>query len=100
MIYARHLAALAASLLLFGVAGCQKEPESAAAQAAGACKPEAAEALVGKDRISDQDAKQLTGATIVRQLKPGDPATMDFRQERVTIETDQATGKIVRAMCG
>ncbi|WP_245298469.1 I78 family peptidase inhibitor [Sinorhizobium sp. A49] len=42
----------------------------------------------------------MTGATFVRQLKPGDPATMDFRQERVTIETDPATGKIVRAMCG
>lgn len=100
MIYARHLAALAASLLLLGAAGCQKEPESATAQVAGACKPKAAEALVGKDRISDEDAKRLTGATIVRQLKPGDPATMDFRQERVTIETDPATGKIVRAMCG
>ncbi|WP_225906388.1 I78 family peptidase inhibitor [Ensifer canadensis] len=56
--------------------------------------------MAGKDRISDEDAKQITGATIVRQLQPGDPATMDFRQERVTIETDPATGKIVRAMCG
>ena len=47
-------------------AGCQKEkePEAAAAQP-GMCKPEAAAALVGKDRISDADAMQLTGATIV-----------------------------------
>lgn len=43
---------------------------------------------------------QLTGATIVRQIKPGNPVTMDFRQERVTIETDEKTGKIVRASCG
>ncbi|WP_429133751.1 I78 family peptidase inhibitor [Ensifer sp. 4252] len=100
LIYARQFAALAASLLLLAAAGCQKEPESTAPQAAGPCKPEVAETLPGKDRISDEDAKRITGATIVRQLKPGDPATMDFRQERVTIETDPATGKIVRAMCG
>ena len=82
-------------------AGCQKEkePEAAAAQP-GMCKPEAAAALVGKDRISDADAMQLSGATIVRQIKPGDGVTMDFRQERVTVETDPATGKITRAMCG
>jgi hypothetical protein len=43
---------------------------------------------------------QLTGATIVRQVKPGDPVTMDFRQERITIETDPDTGKIIRAYCG
>lgn len=100
LIYARHFAALGAGLLLLGAAGCQKEPESTASQAEGLCKPNAAEALAGKNGISDEDAKQMTGATIVRQLKPGDPATMDFRQERVTIETDPATGKIVRATCG
>lgn len=100
MIYARHAATVAASLLLLAVAGCQKEQDSNAGQTASLCKPEAAEALVGKDRVSDDEAKQMTGATIVRQLKPGDPATMDFRQERVTIETDPATGKIIRASCG
>lgn len=82
-------------------AGCQKEKEpEAAAAPAGMCKPEAAAALVGKDRITDAEAMQLTGATIVRQIKPGDGVTMDLRQERVTVETDAATGKITRAMCG
>ncbi len=95
----RHVAAFGAALLLLGAAGCQKEPE-AAAPPTGPCKPEAAETLAGKDRISDEDAKRITGANIVRQLKPGDPATMDFRAERVTIETDPATGKILRAVCG
>ena len=70
------------------------------ASAAGMCKPEAAEGLVGKSRLSDAEAMGLTGATIVRQIKPGDAVTMDYRQERVTIETDPASGKIVRAMCG
>lgn len=42
----------------------------------------------------------MTGATIVRQIAPGQGATMDYRQERVTIETDPKTGKIIRAFCG
>ncbi|MGJ7041558.1 putative lipoprotein YajG [Shinella sp. BE166] len=97
MIPVRTLAVLAVAIL--ALAGCQKEPEAVAAEP-GLCKTETVAALVGKDRISDDEAKQLTGATIVRQIKPGDPVTMDFRQERVTIETDEATGKIIRAMCG
>lgn len=92
-----RLAGLATTALL--LAGCQNEPAVTAPQA-GVCNREAAEALAGKDRITDEQAMQLTGATMVRQLKPGAPATMDFRQERVTIETDPATGKIVRASCG
>lgn len=92
----RFLVPAAAGLML---AGCRGEPV-AAVPATGICDRDAAAALVGRDRISDDEAKRLTSATIVRQLKPGDPATMDFRQERVTIETDPATGKIVRASCG
>ncbi|WHT44797.1 I78 family peptidase inhibitor [Ochrobactrum sp. SSR] len=63
-------------------------------------KKDVAETLAGKDRLTDDAAMQLTGATIVRQVKPGDPVTMDFRQERITIETDTTTGKISRAYCG
>jgi hypothetical protein len=96
----RPLAALAATVLSLGLAGCQKEAEVADLPAPGICKSEAAEALAGKDRLSDEEAMKLTGATIVRQIKPGDPVTMDFRQERVTIETDATTNKITRAMCG
>ncbi|MHA6687555.1 I78 family peptidase inhibitor [Mesorhizobium sp. A556] len=79
--------------------GCQSEAAKSPPRS-GICDQEAAAALVGLDRVSDAQAKQLTGATIVRQIKPGDPVTMDFRQERVTIETDPKTGKIVRAGCG
>lgn len=102
MLPIRHTAALAATVLALLAAGCQKEkaPEAAATAEPGICKREAADALVGKDKITDAEAMQLTGATIVRQIKPGDGVTMDLRQERVTIETDPATGKITRAMCG
>jgi hypothetical protein len=71
-----------------------------AAPKPGVCNRAAAEALAGKHRISDRRAKRLTGATIVRQIKPGQGVTMDYRQERVTIETNPKTGRIVRAMCG
>lgn len=96
MIHARHLAGLAAILLI--ALGCASDAQAASPR--GVCNPAAAEALTGKNRISDRRAKRLTSATIVRQIKPGQPVTMDYRRERITIETDDKTGKIVRAFCG
>ncbi|WP_438277842.1 I78 family peptidase inhibitor [Nitrobacter sp.] len=66
----------------------------------GICRPDAAKALTGMARLTDRQAKKMTGATIVRQISPGQGVTMDYRRERVTIETDPKTGKIVRAFCG
>jgi len=66
----------------------------------GVCRPDAAEQLAGMSRVTDPQAMQMTGATLVRQIAPGQGVTMDYRQERVTIETDPRTGKIVRAACG
>lgn len=99
----RIASSAAALVLLAGCAGESTPPApSAGAQAdaaPGVCRPDAAAALVGRDRIGDDEAKRLTGATLVRQIAPGDPVTADFRAERVTIETDPATGKIVTASC-
>ena len=72
----------------------------AATHRPGICNPPAAAALVGKNRISSRQAKRLTGATIVRQIRPGQGVTMDYRRERVTIEAEPRTAKIVRAYCG
>ena len=58
------------------------------------------QALTGQNAIGDAEARRLTGASLVRQIQPGQPVTMDYRLERVTIETDSKTGKIVRASCG
>lgn len=94
-----HLAGFAGVLL--ALAGCgQGQEQDTAGVPSGVCDPAAAEALIGRDAVSDAQAKELTGATIVRQIAPGDPVTMDFRRERVTIETDPASGKIIRASCG
>jgi hypothetical protein len=55
---------------------------------------------VGKPKPADGEAMQLTGAKTVRQIQPGDMVTQDFREDRVTIETDPATGLVTRATCG
>jgi hypothetical protein len=98
MIHARRFAGLTVALLL--VASWYSQSQAAVPPRAGLCNPAAAEALTGKTRISDRRAKRLTGATIVRQITPGQGVTMDYRRERLTIETDPATRKIVRAFCG
>ncbi|MBT0779170.1 I78 family peptidase inhibitor [Paracoccus sp. pheM1] len=93
------IAAAMLSVAAVTLAACEEGAQQAEA-APGVCRPDAAEALAGKDRLTDEQAMQLTGATIVRQIQPGQGVTMDYRQERVTVETDPATGKILRASCG
>lgn len=96
MTHAHRFAGL--TVAVFVAAGFYSEAQAAPPR--GVCNPAAAEALTGKSRISDRRAKRLTGATIVRQIRPGQGVTMDYRRERITIETDPATRKIVRAFCG
>jgi Peptidase inhibitor I78 family len=101
MDFMRRASLLSGAVLLLAAAACQKEQAPVASEAQGGiCKKDVAETLAGKDKMTDDAAMQLTGATIVRQVKSGDPVTMDFRQERITIETDPTTGKIIRAYCG
>ncbi|WP_454817906.1 I78 family peptidase inhibitor [Labrys neptuniae] len=64
------------------------------------CVAEAAQRLVGQPKPADDEARKLTGAQIVRQIKPGQAVTFDFRQDRVTITTNPATGRVVSASCG
>jgi hypothetical protein len=66
----------------------------------GVCDPNAAQRLVGEKKPTDADAMRLTGSTIVRQIAPGDAVTEDLRDNRVTIETDPASGRVVSARCG
>jgi len=101
----KFLAAGALSLAALSLAACQSDAQQAPAVTAapglpGQCREDAAETLAGKARIGDAEAQQITGATVVRQIRPGQGVTMDYRQERVTIESDPKTGKIVRAYCG
>ena len=99
-LHPRLISSAAAALAILSIAACSVPQAKDAAAAPAACRQDAAAALTGKSRISDADARQATGASIVRQIQPGQPVTMDYRRERVTIETDAASGKIVRAYCG
>ncbi|SDB74258.1 Peptidase inhibitor I78 family protein [Agrobacterium fabrum] len=66
----------------------------------GRCDPVAARALVGEPKPTDEQAKRRTGATLVRQIVPGEPVTHDYRDNRVTVETDPTSGRVVGATCG
>ncbi|HMN72539.1 MAG TPA: I78 family peptidase inhibitor [Rhodoblastus sp.] len=97
--YSKRLATGALTLAVLTATTFRGEAQQAGRKP-GLCRPEAADSLVGRDRVTDAEAMRLTGATIVRQIRPGQGVTMDYRRERVTIETDPKTNRILRAMCG
>ncbi len=101
MLRSKLFAASALGLALVTLMVSQGEAQQAKPKAApGICRGDAAKALIGKKHVTDAAARRLTGASIVRQIKPGQGVTMDYRQERVTIETNPKTRRIIRAYCG
>ncbi|MGO6817552.1 I78 family peptidase inhibitor [Rhizobium leguminosarum] len=66
----------------------------------GRCDAAAAQTLIGKPKPTDEEARRITGATIARQIAPGQTVTHDYRAARVTLEIDSASGRVVRAICG
>lgn len=86
-------------MLALTLSGCNGHA-GANSPAAGLCNAQAAQSLVGKPRLTDEAAMQLTGAKTVRQIAPGSMVTQDFREDRVTVETDPASGLVTRATCG
>lgn len=92
--------ALVAIGALLALAACTQAPAPTATTEPGICNPNAAQRLVGRPRISDDEAKRLTGAGSVRQIAPGQPVIQNYSNTRLTIETDPATGRITAASCG
>lgn len=64
------------------------------------CVAEEAQKLVGQSGLTDDQIKQKTQSEIVRKVAPGQPMTMDYRTNRVTVTIDPATKKITQATCG
>ncbi|EXH14493.1 I78 family peptidase inhibitor [Acinetobacter sp. 1245593] len=64
------------------------------------CVSEEAQKLVGQSGLTDDQIKQKTKSEIVRKVAPGQPMTMDYRSNRVTVTIDPATKKITNANCG
>lgn len=88
------IAAIALSL-----AACTSTPASPP-QATG-CNADAIHAYVGQAATPDviEAARKAAGAELVRALKPNQPATMDYREDRINILVDD-DNLILRATCG
>ncbi len=72
-----------------------------AGEAPRTCNADAVQALVGQEATEAVVAQATadSGSASVRVLKPGQAATMDFRQDRLNILTDDA-GVIEQLNCG
>lgn len=64
------------------------------------CVAEEAQKFVGQSGLTDDQIKQKTKSEIVRKVAPGQPMTMDYRTNRVTVTIDPASKKITQATCG
>ena len=64
------------------------------------CVAAAAQSLIGSHGLDNAQIMQRTGASEVRRLLPNSPATMDYRDTRITVVNDPLSKKIIRASCG
>lgn len=85
------------------LASCSNQPvneQTQGAQTMQNCVPESTAQLVGTTGLSETQIKALTRAEIVRMVAPGQPVTMDYRMNRVTVLVDPKTKIILQASCG
>ncbi|OFE42560.1 I78 family peptidase inhibitor [Acinetobacter towneri] len=85
------------------LAACSNQPvneQTKVPQTMQNCVPESAAQLVGKTGLSETQIKTITRAEIVRMVAPGQPVTMDYRMNRVTVVVDPKTKIILQASCG
>ena len=92
-----------ASLLLAGCStpAAQKQAATTKAFTDGRCHSEAAQFTVGQQITAEliQQAQARSGAQMARGLKPDDMVTLDYRSDRLNLNTD-ANGRISSASCG
>lgn len=92
--------ALAGAALLAALAACAEQPkaegEAAASGGEDACGAAGLQSLVGTS-VGALDASALPEPR--RVIFPGQPVTMDFRQERLNVEIGP-DDKVARVFCG
>ena len=64
------------------------------------CLSEKAQELIGQSTLTDDQIKQKTQSEIIRRVAPGQPVTMDYRSNRITVTIDPVSKKITQANCG
>lgn len=99
----KKLYSVLAVLSVATLAACSNQPinkQTQVPQTMQNCVPESAAQLVGKTGLTETQIKALTRAEIVRMVTPGQPVTMDYRMNRVTVVVDPKTKIIIQASCG
>lgn len=87
-------------LMLVAAAACAPKPMGETPAATGKCDAAAVQGLVGQPVAAVRaDAQRRSGAATVRVYRTGDAVTMDFREDRLNIET-APDGRIVALRCG
>ncbi|MCA0939878.1 hypothetical protein CLG85_006875 [Yangia mangrovi] len=81
--------------LCAGIAGCSETDSGAPGGTTDSCGAAAYQSQIGH-AVSDLE---LTPGAKLRILGPGQAMTMDYRADRMNIETDSA-GQILRVFCG
>jgi hypothetical protein len=99
------------AMLLLPLAACAPQPEAAAgagtptstptADPLAACDGAKAKALIGRpvDAALKAEAMRLVGARTLRVIPPGAMVTMDYRTDRLNIDTD-ADNRATAFRCG
>ncbi|TKD52855.1 I78 family peptidase inhibitor [Sphingomonas baiyangensis] len=91
--------------LAFAAAACtpvdQAPPDAATPPSGAQCDATDVRALLGRmaDAATVEEARTRAGARTVRQYVTGSALTMDFRPDRLNIET-ASDGTIVKVSCG
>ncbi|WP_156839437.1 I78 family peptidase inhibitor [Novosphingobium aquimarinum] len=91
-----------AALALAGCAGTERPGGSSEAMpASDECGAQALQGYLGAVATGSVEARirEAAGEGRVRVIGPDDVVTMDFRPDRLNVETD-AEGRIVRIRCG
>ena len=90
--------------MLLLTAACATAPTqggSAPPSLEGQCDAAKAQRLVGRPASAElaAEARRLSGAGVVRWLRPGQVITMEYRADRLNIEID-AANNVVSIRCG
>ena len=86
---------------LFLATACVTVAPVAPPPGTASCNAAAAQRLVGQTATArlGAEALRLTGASTIRWIPPGTAVTMDYRPDRLNIETD-ANNRVTAIRCG